>query len=437
MKGWKDTASGSRPAKNIPVPSESKSEESFARIKQAVPTDAQSAFLARRNAQNLASVYGSARAAGSEALATATSIGEVVELLRAGVTGSDSFADTVFQVPGLSDRDAAEAMINLRWDKEYNGIEYQQNQEIVKKYGPAPRTATNLRAMAIRSAQNLASVSLSAASTGSVELMNAKGVDEAIELLCGEGVLGAPDSDFATTRFRAPAMDAESTTRAREFLQWNSKGFYLEYVEAKPAPSSNAGLKQLFTRGDYIAQNIVSVYSSAVAAGSEEIATADSVDSAIELLSKGVQGSGSFESTTFQVQGLTIESIEMAKDHLHWDERSDSLVFTEDESTVHGKRAAMNIASVSSSAIAAGAQELIDAPDFSTAMTLIQEGVYGSKEMGFDKTLFKVRSLGLQETIAAREHIVWDKQTRSIRYEENGLRKGIREKFHKEDSNRR
>jgi len=68
---------------------------------------------AKRNAQNLASVYSAALAAGATISgATDTAI---CDLLIVGVTGADAFAGTYFQVPNMSDteRDAAVVYLDI------------------------------------------------------------------------------------------------------------------------------------------------------------------------------------------------------------------------------------------------------------------------------------------------------------------------------------
>ena len=69
---------------------------------------------AKRNAQNLASVFSSAIAAG--ATITGTDAAGVVGQLIAGVNGADSFATTNFQVPNMSqgaDSEAEKAIVYL------------------------------------------------------------------------------------------------------------------------------------------------------------------------------------------------------------------------------------------------------------------------------------------------------------------------------------
>ncbi len=71
----------------------------------------------KRNAQNLASVYSSAVAAGAlKKFETAESALEVVKLLVAGVLGSDSYSKTKFQVPNMSDGEMKDAVRYLEWD---------------------------------------------------------------------------------------------------------------------------------------------------------------------------------------------------------------------------------------------------------------------------------------------------------------------------------
>ena len=79
----------------------------------------------KRNAQNLASVFSAAVAAGAEFQGNSSE--EITRELVAGVTGAGPFATTRFQVPTLSDTEIAHAIENL----EFAG----QNQ---LNYNPAP-----------------------------------------------------------------------------------------------------------------------------------------------------------------------------------------------------------------------------------------------------------------------------------------------------------
>lgn len=85
---------------------------------------AQAAFLARRNAQNITSLYSSGMAAESAELASADSVASAVEMLRKGVKGGGPFKDTEFRVPGLSAERMESAIAHLSWDKETNSLVY-------------------------------------------------------------------------------------------------------------------------------------------------------------------------------------------------------------------------------------------------------------------------------------------------------------------------
>ena len=65
---------------------------------------------AKRNAQNLASVYSSAIAAGSTAFTGDTDAGVIVGKVVTGVNGADSFATTNFQVPNMSAAEITNAL---------------------------------------------------------------------------------------------------------------------------------------------------------------------------------------------------------------------------------------------------------------------------------------------------------------------------------------
>ena len=68
---------------------------------------------AKRNAQNLASVYSSAVAAGASF--TGTNATQLANQLVAGVTGADSFATTTFQVPNLAATEITNATAYLEY----------------------------------------------------------------------------------------------------------------------------------------------------------------------------------------------------------------------------------------------------------------------------------------------------------------------------------
>ncbi len=72
----------------------------------------------RRNAQNLASVYASAQAAGLRFGGTSTTPADIVkEIVKGGtVTDQGPFKDTYFGVPGLSGKDQEGALDHLKWE---------------------------------------------------------------------------------------------------------------------------------------------------------------------------------------------------------------------------------------------------------------------------------------------------------------------------------
>lgn len=67
---------------------------------------------AKRNAQNLASVYASATAAGATITGTTDTV--ICNQLVTGVTGADSFATTSFRVPNLTGTDFTSAIGYLK-----------------------------------------------------------------------------------------------------------------------------------------------------------------------------------------------------------------------------------------------------------------------------------------------------------------------------------
>ena len=73
----------------------------------------------KRNAQNLASVYASAIAAGANFTSVKNKF-DAIEIMRRGVNGADSFSTILFQVPGMSDKEAEKASRYLLFDARGN-----------------------------------------------------------------------------------------------------------------------------------------------------------------------------------------------------------------------------------------------------------------------------------------------------------------------------
>ena len=85
----------------------------------------------RRNAQNIASVFASAQAAGVDFSASSTAEADIIDAIIAGATVSDAdspFNGTYFGVPGLDATDAvsetAGAAMYLQWDSSSRQLLY-------------------------------------------------------------------------------------------------------------------------------------------------------------------------------------------------------------------------------------------------------------------------------------------------------------------------
>ncbi|NLT70652.1 MAG: prepilin-type N-terminal cleavage/methylation domain-containing protein [Verrucomicrobiaceae bacterium] len=81
---------------------------------------------ARRNAQNIASVFASAQAAGLRFGGTSTSAADITEAIVTGakVTEKGPFEDTWFGVPGLTDDDQTAALTYLAYDANSDQLLY-------------------------------------------------------------------------------------------------------------------------------------------------------------------------------------------------------------------------------------------------------------------------------------------------------------------------
>lgn len=80
-------------------------------------------------------------------------------------------------------------------------------------------------------ARNLTVVCASARAADAIPLSNAENVDEAVALLVGEGISGAPGSGLEAIRFRVPDLAAPAVEAAKRYLRWNDGAKCLEYLE--------------------------------------------------------------------------------------------------------------------------------------------------------------------------------------------------------------
>lgn len=79
---------------------------------------------AKRNAQNLASVFSAGRATQAPALKQVGSVKDAIAVLRKGFLGGGGFDTTMFQIPNLTDTQAKLASTQLKWDKAGSQLQY-------------------------------------------------------------------------------------------------------------------------------------------------------------------------------------------------------------------------------------------------------------------------------------------------------------------------
>ena len=264
----------------------------------------------RRNAQNLASVSASALAAGAT-LDPKASIGETIQTFQTGIYGSDMFADTLFQVPHMSDAQITEAAKHLEVDPKSGNLNYEPQPlttaelEAKQRYANSPE---GRKTIGKRNAQNLASVWASASAAGA-DFSSTKSKLEAIKRMT-DGSYGA--ESFSSTMFKVPGLDAQTISAASDYLIFEPAKGGLIYVD-RDQPTAHR------RSPDRLAQNFASTYSSAVAAGSPAFEKAKTKFDAINLLINGVAGSGAFRDTTFQVQFAKPVELVAASELLEWD----------------------------------------------------------------------------------------------------------------------
>ena len=89
---------------------------------------------------------------------------------------------------------------------------------------------------------------------------------------------------------------------------------------------------------------------------------------------------------------------------------------TDQANNSKAKRNAQNLASVCASAVAAGADLGTSTNVSSIVNQLVSPGLTGSKDSGFDSTVFKVPNLTGAERMAASQHLSYDAQAKMIVY---------------------
>jgi len=189
-------------------------------------------------------------------------------------------------------------------------------------------TAASL-SRSLRNAQNLASVSASASAAGA-ELDASATTEEAIRTMV-KGVNGG--GSFADTRFYVPNLRESDIAAAAAHLSVDKNSGRLDYSPSEEAMAQTEYEERSRRSGSRNnsasynkrnAQNLVSVCSSAYAAGAdlEQFSTGEEV---IDALVKGINGGGSFSTTRFQVPRLTKSDIEGASKYMKYDRESHTL----------------------------------------------------------------------------------------------------------------
>ncbi len=306
-------------------------------------------------------------------------------------------------------------------------------------------------ARAKRNAQNLASVCAAAVAAGCTDF---EGPTPSVEQACLKLVAGVKGTGtFGDTEFRVPNLSTAEIAAAAEHLDFDEKARILFYTPDKnPHPAAAVRdsplpmmLRELFGLGDppeathrRNAQNLAAVYASATAAG-VDWGDVDSAEEVVRILTtEGVSGSGDFETVVFKITNLSREQVAGSLAYLDWDREDGGLIYRpagsrrqrapeqftfdpevtdfgylgrageEPEELPLAARHAQHVALTYMAASSCGAPDLAKVNDVDSAIDLLAEGVYGSAESGFDKTLFKIDPLDAAQRTAAAEYLVWD-----------------------------
>lgn len=327
---------------------------------------------ARVCAQQMASIFAAAQAAGTRDFNDVKTAEEAVRRLLKGVKGSGAFKDKVFACLPVAELPAADVALHLRFDVDQRSLRYipkslslkdddlsMENFKhlalLVTPQQPAPSSspsredmATQHRtptvndlheansaahaALAMRTAQTLASTYNAAIATGAKELDDVKTLDQAIQRITA-GVNGGMNGGgvFAKRRFETKAT-SEEVAAARVYLSYDANEKMMRYSSKTGPASANVTRPQMLEVGrdvpiilkrrqespKELANTFASVFNAASATGAEAIEEVQTVEEAIDLMLTGVKGGGAFEKRTFIVK-TTYEWAKAALPFLEFD----------------------------------------------------------------------------------------------------------------------
>jgi|GEM_PF-5002899 len=163
----------------------------------------------RHEAENVRSTFMAGRAAGSNALAAARSVDEVLNILSQGTNGSETFASSTFQCGPYSPPQIA-AIRNYLTMKPDGTLEFDDHGESALRQNMAARR--NPKAYAKRDAQNLASCYGAARAAGAGALNDIDSIINAFD----KGVRGS--GNFSSSIFRYELSPARASA-AKAFLK--------------------------------------------------------------------------------------------------------------------------------------------------------------------------------------------------------------------------
>ncbi len=442
---------------------------------------------ARVCAQQMASIFAAAQAAGTRDFNDVKTAEEAVRKLLKGVKGSGALKGKVFACMPVAELPAADVALHLRFDVDQRSLRYNPKSLSLKGYDfsmesfkhlallvtpqqPAPSSsptggsiATQHRAptvndlheansaahaaLAMRTAQQLASVFNAAMATGAKELDDVKTTEEAIQRII-TGVEGG--GAFKGKQFvaKANAMHVES---ARAYLRYDANEKILRYSSTggSSAPRGNEARSQVMSVGHEIrqsapssvedireaheaakaalamrnAQSFASVFNAAMAACSTELDDVRTVDDAMKRMIAGVEGGGPFKGRRFQMPA-TPEEAAAAKPYLKYDldqkalfyasrtantgfmdnrQRPSAMPVTSDTpAATTARRNAELFCAVFNAAMVAGAPELESVRTVDDAIKRIMAGVHGG---GVFKGKLFVVDASPEQAAAAKRHL--------------------------------
>lgn len=410
-----------------------------------------------RTARSLSAVFATVKATGSTELDSVKTVEEAIQRLNKGVNGSGAFAGKVF-VAKTTPEQAAAARRHLTMDliqhtltltpdgmsqSEYN-LKLRANQT-----SQAPQSTVAVTAHeAQQVARRLVAVFDAAVAIGSKDIDQLQTLDQVVERLTTDGLVGA--GAFEGKRIYTRAKPGESEA-AKTYLKFDSFTKTLSFSSgaSRPSMSGNETRPNVMnvsrevrqsppseisaTQAERKAIDLAATYETATAGSTSNFADAHTLEDVIQLLNAGVEGAGVFAGRRFYFKTTPAETAAV-RPYLKFDALTKTLRFTPQTTSdiprsaptqkdmeesraaaavAKSRRSAQTLCSVFNAAVASGASELEDVKTVDRAVELMLTGVNGGGP--FKNNRFVVDSTP-EEAEAAKPYLEFRQEDQMLIY---------------------